>query len=205
MYSREFPNGNFLFFSSCKMSLFCLPCGKLAFAQRSGAMKAPVGLLSDRTVLRKQRWRGLARQATAGLPRCSSRQGWPGRMPVPDVRWLHRDRGKCLWTFSFCSNARSFDRPTAAKPGKKIKVPFFIRRKGADAFRSALAAGGSLMAYKCLSLCGLFSFKGFCKSLFQIGFDFSQVVSRPLHCEAENLLLFRVSEIAGIVFERFLP
>ena len=145
------------------------------------------------------------RQTPADLPHCSSRQGWPGRMPVPDVRWLHRDRGKCLWTFSFCSNARSFDRPTAAKPGKKIKVPFFIRRKGADAFRPALAAGGSLMAYKCLSLCGLFSFKGFCKSLFQIGFDFSQVVSRPLHCEAENLLLFRVSEIAGIVFERFLP
>ena len=145
------------------------------------------------------------RQTPADLPHCSSRQGWPGRMPVPDVRWLHRDKGKCLWTFSFCSNARSFDRPTAAKPGKKIKVPFFIRRKGADAFRPALAAGGSLMAYKCLSLCGLFFFKGFCKSLFQIGFDFSQVVSRSLHCEAENLLLFRVSEIAGIVFERFLP
>ena len=49
------------------------------------------------------------------------------------------------------------------------------------------------MAYKCLLLCGLFFFKGFCKSLFQIGFDFSQVVSRSLHCEAENLLLFRVS------------
>ena len=145
------------------------------------------------------------RQTPADLPHCSSRQGWPGRMPVPDVRWLHRDRGKCLWTFSFCSNARSFDRPTAAKSGKKIKVPFFIRRKGADAFRPVLAAGGSLMAYKCLSLCGLFFFKGFCKSLFQIGFDFSQVVSRSLHCEAENLLLFRVSEIAGIVFERFLP
>ena len=126
-------------------------------------------------------------------------------MPVPDVRWLHRDRGKCLWTFSFCSNARSFDRPTAAKPGKKIKVPFFIRRKSADAFRPALAAGGSLMAYRCLLLCGLFFFKGFGKSLFQIGFDFSQVVSGSLHCEAENLLLFRVSEIAGIVFERFLP
>ena len=145
------------------------------------------------------------RQTPADLPHCSSRQGWPGRMPVPDVRWLHRDRGKCLWTFSFCSNARSFDRPTAAKSGEKIKVPIFIRRKGADAFRPALAAGGSLMAYRCLLLCGLFFFKGFCKSLFQIGFDFSQVVSRPLHCEAENLLLFRVSEIAGIVFERFLP
>ena len=145
------------------------------------------------------------RQILFALLRCSSRQGWPGRMPVPDVRWLHRDRGKCLWTFSFCSNARSFDRPTVAKPGEKIKVPIFMRRKGAEVFCPALAAGGSLMAYKCLSLCGLFSFKGFCKSLFQIGFDFSQVVSRSLHCEAENLLLFRVSEIAGIVFERFLP
>ena len=145
------------------------------------------------------------RQTPADLPHCSSRQGWPGRMPVPDVRWLHRGKGKCLWTFSFCSNARSFDRPTVAKSGEKIKVPIFIRRKGADAFRPALAAGDLLMAYRCLLLCGLFFFKGFCKSLFQIGFDFSQVVSRSLHCEAENLLLFRVSEIAGIVFERFLP
>ena len=34
-----------------------------------------------------------------------------------------------------------------AKSGEKIKVPIFIRRKGADAFRPALAAGGSLMAY----------------------------------------------------------
>ena len=145
------------------------------------------------------------RQTPSGLPRCSSRQGWPGRMPVPDGRWLHRDKGKCLWTFSFCSNARSFDRPTVAKSGEKIKVPIFIRRKGAEVFHPGLAAGGLLMAYRCLLLCGLFFFKGFCKSLFQIGFDFSQVVSRSLHCEAENLLLFRVSEIAGIVFERFLP
>ena len=127
-------------------------------------------------------------------------------MPVPDGRWLHRDRGKCLWTFSFCSNARSFDRPTVAKPGEKIKVPIFIRRKGADAFRPALAAGGLLMAYKCLSLCGLFSFfKGFSENLFHAGFQLIQIEGRTLHCEAENLLLFRVSEIAGIVFERFLP
>ena len=106
------------------MSLFRLPRGKLAFAQRSGAMKAPVGLLSDRTVLRKQDGGASPRQVTVVLPHCSSRQGWPGRMPVPDVRWLHRGKGKCLWTFSFCSNARSFDRPTVAKPGEKIKVPF---------------------------------------------------------------------------------
>ena len=102
-------------------------------------------------------------QILFGLPRCSSRQGWPGRMPVPDGRWLHRDRGKCLWTFSFCSNARSFDRPTAAKSGEKIKVPIFIRRKGADAFRPALAAGGSLMAYECLSLCDFFIVQHFFK------------------------------------------
>ena len=59
MYNREFPSGNFLFFVGCMMSLFCLPIGKLAFAQRSGAMKAPVGLLSGRTVC-DSRWRGLA-------------------------------------------------------------------------------------------------------------------------------------------------
>ena len=163
MYNREFPNGNFLFFFGCNMSLCRRPRGKLAFAQRSGAMKAPVGLLSDRTVLRKQDGGASPRQVTVGLPHCSSRQGWPGRMPVPDVRWLHRDKGKYLWIFSSCSNARSFDRPTVAKPGEKIKVPIFIRRKGADAFRPALAAGGSLMAYKCLSLCDFFIVQHFFK------------------------------------------
>ena len=55
MYSREFPTGgNFLFFVVCMMSLFRLPRGKLAFAQRSAAMKAPVGLLSGRAVLRSK-------------------------------------------------------------------------------------------------------------------------------------------------------
>ena len=38
-----------------------------------------------------------------------------------------------------------------ANSGEKIKVPIFIRRKGADAFRPALAAGGSLMAYPAVS------------------------------------------------------
>jgi len=53
MYNRAFPIGNALFLiAGGVMSLFRLPRGKLAFAQRSGAMKAPVGLLSDRTVLR---------------------------------------------------------------------------------------------------------------------------------------------------------
>ena len=47
MYNRAFPIGNALFLiAGGMMSLFRLPRGKLAFAQRSGAMKAPVGLLS---------------------------------------------------------------------------------------------------------------------------------------------------------------
>ena len=101
-----------------------------------------------------------------------------------------------MWTFSFCSNARSFDCPTVAKPGEKIKVPIFIRRKDADAFRPALAAGGSLMAYKCLSLCGLFNFfDAFRKNLLHAGFQLIQVVGWPLHSIAKNFLLFRVREI----------
>lgn len=43
-------------------------------------------------------------------------------------------RGKCLWTFSFCSNARSFDCPTMAKPGKKIKVPISCQAQGRGCF-----------------------------------------------------------------------
>ena len=114
-------------------------------------------------------------------------------------------RGNVCGLFLFVQTHVPLIVPPWQSRARKSKFQFFIRRKDADAFRPALAAGGSLMAYRCLLLCGLFFFKGFCKSLFQIGFDFSQVVSRSLHCEAENLLLFRVSEIAGIVFERFLP
>ncbi len=113
--------------------------------------------------------------------------------------------GSVCGLFLFVQTHAPLTVPPWQSRARKSKFQFHVRRKGADAFRPALAAGGSLIAYRCLLLCGLFFFKGFCKSLFQIGFDFSQVVSRSLHCEAENLLLFRVSEIAGIVFERFLP
>ena len=142
------------------------------------------------------------RQTPADLPHCSSRQGWPGRMPVPDVRWLHRDRGKCLWTFSFCSNARSFDRPTVAKSGEKIKVPIFIRRKGADAFRPVLAAGGSLMAYKCLSLCRFRGFTaGFCKNFVQ---RFQKFKMR-FQGKAKNFDLFRMRKKFRVQVERNFP
>ena len=96
-----------------------------------------------------------------------------------------------MWTFSFCSNARSFDRPTVAKPGEKIKVPIFIRRKGADVFCPALAAGGSLMAYKCLSLCRFRGFTaGFCKNFVQ---RFQKFKVR-FQGKAKNFDLFRMLE-----------
>ena len=65
MYNRAFPVGNALFlFAGGVMNLFRLPCGKLAFAQRSAAMKAPVGLLSGSAVY-DSRWRGVALTSAA--------------------------------------------------------------------------------------------------------------------------------------------
>ena len=134
----------------------------------------------------------------------AGKDGWV-ECPCQTVNDFIGIGGSVCGLFLFVQTHAPLIVPPWQSRARKSKFQFHVRRKGADAFRHALAAGGSLMAYKCLSLCRFFFFKGFCKSLFQIGFDFSQVVSRPLHCEAENLLLFRVSEIAGIVFERFLP
>ena len=115
-------------------------------------------------------------------------------------------RGSICGLFLFVQTHAPLIVPPWQIRARKSKFQFHIRRKGAEVFHSALAAGGSLMAYKCLSLCGLFSFfKGFSENLFHAGFQLIQIEGRTLHCEAENLLLFRVSEIAGIVFERFLP
>ena len=48
---------------------------KFAFAQQSGAMKAPVELLSDRTVLRQQDGGALPRQARLTMHRMQTMQG----------------------------------------------------------------------------------------------------------------------------------
>ena len=114
-------------------------------------------------------------------------------------------RGSICGLFLFVQTHAPLIVPPQQSRARKSKFHFLSGARARMLSALHLRLGGSLMAYRCLLLCGLFFFKGFCKSLLQIGFDFSQVVSRPLHCEAENLLLFRVSEIAGIVFERFLP
>ena len=99
--------------------------------------------------------------------------------------------GSVCGLFLFVQTHAPLTVPLWQSRARKSKFQFHIRCKGADVFRPVLAAGGPLMAYKCLSLCGLFFFKGFCKSLFQIGFDLSQVVSRSLHCENVSELLRR--------------
>ena len=53
MYSRESPNGNFLFFVGCMMSLFRLPCGKLPLtflavpAGKDGRIECPRQTVND--------------------------------------------------------------------------------------------------------------------------------------------------------------
>ena len=128
MYSRKFPNGNFLFFFSCKMSLFRLPCSKLPLA----FLAVPAG-----------------------------KDGWV-ECPCQTVDDFIGIRGSVCGLFLFVQTHAPLTVPPWQSRARKSKFQFHIRRKGADAFRPALAAGGWLMAYKCLSLCGLFGFfKGF--------------------------------------------
>ena len=53
MYNREFPGGNFLFFFSCKMSLFRLPCSKFSLpffavpAGKDGWVECPCQTVDD--------------------------------------------------------------------------------------------------------------------------------------------------------------
>ena len=53
MYNREFPGGNFLFFFSCKMSLFRLPCSKFSLpflavpAGKDGRVECPCQTVND--------------------------------------------------------------------------------------------------------------------------------------------------------------
>ena len=72
-------------------------------------------------------------------------------------------RGSVCGLFLFVQTHAPLIVPTVANSGEKIKVPIFIRRKGAEVFHPALAAGGSLMAYKCLSLCDFFIVQHFFK------------------------------------------
>ena len=72
-------------------------------------------------------------------------------------------RGSVCGLFLFVQTHAPLTVPLWQSRARKSKFQFHIRRKGADAFRPALAAGGSLMAYKCLSLCDFFIVQQFFK------------------------------------------
>ena len=72
-------------------------------------------------------------------------------------------RGSVCGLFLFVQTHAPLIVPPWQSRARKSKLQFHIRRKGADAFRPALAAGGSLMAYKCLALCDFFIVQHFFK------------------------------------------
>ena len=72
-------------------------------------------------------------------------------------------RGNVCGLFLFVQTHAPLIVPPWQSWARKSKFQFHIRRKGADSFRPALAAGGSLMAYKCLSLCDFFIVQHFFK------------------------------------------
>ena len=72
-------------------------------------------------------------------------------------------RGSVCGLFLFVQTHAPLIVPPWQSRARKSKFQFHIRRKGADSFRPALAAGGSLMAYKCLSLCDFFIVQKFFK------------------------------------------
>ena len=72
-------------------------------------------------------------------------------------------RGRVCGLFLFVQTHAPLIVPPWQSRARKSKLQFHIRRKGADVFRPALAAGGSLMAYKCLLLCDFFIIQHFFK------------------------------------------
>ena len=92
----------------------------------------------------------------------AGKDGWV-ECPCQTVDDFIGIRGSVCGLFLFVQTHAPLIVPTVANSGEKIKVPIFIRRKGAEVFHPALAAGGSLMAYKCLSLCDFFIVQHFFK------------------------------------------
>ena len=72
-------------------------------------------------------------------------------------------RGSICGLFLFVQTHAPLIVPPWQIRARKSKFQFHIRRKGAEVFHPALAAGGSLMAYKCLSLCDFFIVQHFFK------------------------------------------
>ena len=92
----------------------------------------------------------------------AGKDGWV-ECPRQTVNDFIGIRGSICGLFLFVQTHAPLIVPPWQSRARKSKFQFHIRRKGADAFRPALAASGSLMAYKCLSLCDFFIVQHFFK------------------------------------------
>ena len=111
-------------------------------------------------------------------------------------------RGSVCGLFLFVQTHAPLIVPPWQSWARKSKFQFHIRRKGAEVFHPALAAGGSLMAYKCLSLCRFRGFTaGFCKNFVQ---RFQKFKMR-FQGKAKNFDLFRMRKKFRVQVERNFP
>uniref|UniRef100_UPI003FEF11F2 hypothetical protein n=1 Tax=Faecalibacterium prausnitzii TaxID=853 RepID=UPI003FEF11F2 len=92
----------------------------------------------------------------------AGKDGWV-ECPCQTVNDFIGIGGSICGLFLFVQTHAPLTVPLWQSRARKSKFQFHVRRKGADAFRPALAAGGSLMAYKCLSLCDFFIVQHFFK------------------------------------------
>ena len=76
----------------------------------------------------------------------AGKDGWV-ECPCQTVDDFIGIRGGVCGLFLFVQTRAPLIVPLWQSRARKSKFQFHIRRKGADAFRPALAAGGSLMAY----------------------------------------------------------
>ena len=104
--------------------VFCR--AKFAFAQQSGAMKAPVELLSDRTVLRQQDGGASPRQVPLTMRRMQTMQG--------KTRLSRRCAKVCRAPENGKSNEESYDSSLdfGALEGTRIPGPLIKRIQGAS-------------------------------------------------------------------------
>ena len=108
-------------------------------------------------------------------------------------------RGSVCGLFLFVQTHAPLTVPPWQSRARKSKFQFHVRRKGADAFRPVLAAGGSLMAYKCLPLCRFRGFTaGFCKNFVQR----FQKFKMGFQGKAKNFDLFRMRKKFRVQVER---
>ena len=111
-------------------------------------------------------------------------------------------RGSVCGLFLFVQTHAPLIVPPQQSRARKSKFHFHVRRKGADAFRPVLAAGGSLMAYKCLPLCRFRGFTaGFCKNFVQR----FQKFKMGFQGKAKNFDLFRMRKKFRVQVERNFP